>query len=54
MVRILTKDNVAELLNMADALEYVEEAYKQLTLQKLCQFTKKILKNIICPLSWQK
>ena len=31
MVRILTKDNVAELLNMADALEYVEEAYKQLT-----------------------
>ena len=32
MVRILTKDNVAELLNMADALEYVEEAYKQLTL----------------------
>ena len=32
MVRILTKDNVSELLNMADALEYVEEAYKQLTL----------------------
>jgi ornithine cyclodeaminase len=32
MVRILTKDNVAELLNMTDALEYVEEAYKQLTL----------------------
>lgn len=32
MVRILTKSNVAELLNMADALEYVEEAYKQLTL----------------------
>ena len=32
MVRILTKANVAELLNMADALEYVEEAYKQLTL----------------------
>jgi ornithine cyclodeaminase/alanine dehydrogenase-like protein (mu-crystallin family) len=32
MVRILTKDNVAELLNMADALEYVEDAYKQLTL----------------------
>jgi len=32
MVRILTKDNVADLLNMADALEYVEEAYKQLTL----------------------
>ena len=34
MVRILTKANVAELLNMADALEYVEEAYKQLTLGK--------------------
>jgi len=34
MVRILTKVNVAELLNMADALEYVEEAYKQLTLGK--------------------
>ena len=32
MVRILTKDNVSELLNMADALEYVEKAYKQLTL----------------------
>ena len=32
MVRILTKDNVAELLNMPDALEYVEDAYKQLTL----------------------
>ena len=32
MVRILTKENVAHLLNMADALEYVEEAYKQLTL----------------------
>ena len=32
MVRILTKANVAELLNMVDALEYVEEAYKQLTL----------------------
>ena len=32
MVRILTKADVAELLNMADALEYVEEAYKQLTL----------------------
>jgi ornithine cyclodeaminase/alanine dehydrogenase-like protein (mu-crystallin family) len=32
MVRILTKTNVAELLNMADALDYVEEAYKQLTL----------------------
>ncbi|MFX0009907.1 MAG: ornithine cyclodeaminase family protein [Candidatus Hermodarchaeota archaeon] len=34
MVRILTKDNVSELLNMADALKYVEEAYKQLTLGK--------------------
>ena len=34
MVRILTKENVAELLNMVDALEYVEEAYKQLTLGK--------------------
>ena len=32
MVRILTKENVNELLNMSDALEYVEEAYKQLTL----------------------
>jgi ornithine cyclodeaminase/alanine dehydrogenase-like protein (mu-crystallin family) len=32
MVRILTKENVNELLTMPDALEYVEEAYKQLTL----------------------
>jgi len=32
MVRILTKENVAQLLNMSDALKYVEEAYKQLTL----------------------
>ncbi|MFW9819803.1 MAG: ornithine cyclodeaminase family protein [Candidatus Thorarchaeota archaeon] len=32
MVRILTKEDVAELLNMPDALDYVEEAYKQLTL----------------------
>jgi alanine dehydrogenase len=32
MVRILTKENVSELLNMPDALNYVEEAYKQLTL----------------------
>ncbi len=32
MVRILTKQNVAQLLNMQDALKYVEEAYKQLTL----------------------
>lgn len=32
MVRILTKANVVDLLDMADALEYVEEAYKQLTL----------------------
>jgi len=32
MVRLLTKENVAQLLNMADALNYVEEAYKQLTL----------------------
>ncbi len=32
MVRILTKENVASLLNMQDALKYVEEAYKQLTL----------------------
>ena len=32
MVRILTKENVEELLNMADALKYVEEAYKQLSL----------------------
>ncbi|MFX1281646.1 MAG: ornithine cyclodeaminase family protein [Promethearchaeota archaeon] len=32
MVRILTLENVKELLNMQDALNYVEEAYKQLTL----------------------
>ncbi|MFW9929848.1 MAG: ornithine cyclodeaminase family protein [Candidatus Thorarchaeota archaeon] len=32
MVRILSKDNVNELLTMEDALKYVEEAYKQLTL----------------------
>jgi alanine dehydrogenase len=32
MVRILTKSNVEELLNMEDALKYVEEAYKQLSL----------------------
>ena len=32
MVRILTKQNVNQLLTMADALKYVEEAYKQLTL----------------------
>lgn len=32
MVRILTKENVTQLLTMPDALEYVEEAYKQLTL----------------------
>ncbi len=32
MVRILTKENVNQLLTMPDALEYVEEAYKQLTL----------------------
>ena len=32
MVRILTKENVSQLLTMADALKYVEEAYKQLTL----------------------
>ncbi len=32
MVRILTKENVADLLTMPDALEYVEEAYKQLIL----------------------
>jgi len=32
MVRVLTRDNVLELLNMPDALNYVEEAYKQLTL----------------------
>ena len=39
MVRILTKANVAELLNMEDALEYVEEAYKQLTLECVCSTT---------------
>ncbi|MHA1191908.1 MAG: ornithine cyclodeaminase family protein [Promethearchaeota archaeon] len=32
MVRLLSKQDVNELLNMADALEYVEEAYKQLSL----------------------
>ncbi|MFX0028727.1 MAG: ornithine cyclodeaminase family protein [Candidatus Hermodarchaeota archaeon] len=32
MVRILTLENVKELLTMQDALNYVEEAYKQLTL----------------------
>ncbi|MFX1556111.1 MAG: ornithine cyclodeaminase family protein [Promethearchaeota archaeon] len=32
MVRILTKSNVEQLLNMEDALKYVEEAYKQLSL----------------------
>ena len=32
MVRILTKENVASLLTMQDALKYVEKAYKQLTL----------------------
>jgi len=32
MVLILTKENVAKLLTMPDALAYVEEAYKQLTL----------------------
>lgn len=32
MVRILTKQNVTQLLTMPDALEYVEEAYKQLSL----------------------
>ncbi len=32
MVRILTKENVNQLLTMPDTLEYVEEAYKQLTL----------------------
>jgi ornithine cyclodeaminase/alanine dehydrogenase-like protein (mu-crystallin family) len=34
MVRILTKQDVFELLSMNDALKYVEEAYKQLTLGK--------------------
>ena len=32
MVRLLTKEDVAKLLTMPDALNYVEEAYKQLTL----------------------
>jgi len=32
MVRILSLENVKELLTMKDALNYVEEAYKQLTL----------------------
>ena len=32
MVRILSKEEVNELLTMEDALKYVEEAYKQLTL----------------------
>jgi ornithine cyclodeaminase/alanine dehydrogenase-like protein (mu-crystallin family) len=32
MVRLLTKEDVAVLLNMPNALDYVEEAYKQLTL----------------------
>jgi alanine dehydrogenase len=32
MVRLLTKEDVAKLLNMPDALDYVEEAYKQLIL----------------------
>jgi ornithine cyclodeaminase len=32
MVRILSKQDVAQLLNMQDALAYVEEAYKQLVL----------------------
>ena len=32
MVRLLSKQDVNELLNMDDALEYVEEAYKQLSL----------------------
>jgi len=32
MVRILTLENVKKLLTMQDALNYVEEAYKQLTL----------------------
>jgi len=34
MVRILSKVNVAELLTMQDALNYVEDAYRQLTLGK--------------------
>ena len=32
MVRIITKQDVFNLLSMSDALKYVEEAYKQLTL----------------------
>ncbi|MDX1799221.1 MAG: hypothetical protein R3255_11280, partial [Candidatus Lokiarchaeia archaeon] len=32
MVRLLTKEDVAALLDMPEALDYVEEAYKQLTL----------------------
>ncbi|MFX0005063.1 MAG: hypothetical protein ACFE9C_00610 [Candidatus Hodarchaeota archaeon] len=32
MVRFLTKENVAKLLTLRDALNYVEEAYKQLIL----------------------
>ncbi|MHA2362935.1 MAG: ornithine cyclodeaminase family protein [Candidatus Hodarchaeales archaeon] len=32
MVRILSKDDVNQLLTMKDALQYVEEAYKQLVL----------------------
>ncbi|MFX0007061.1 MAG: ornithine cyclodeaminase family protein [Promethearchaeota archaeon] len=32
MVKLLTKEDVAGLLNMPEALEYVEEAYKQLIL----------------------
>ena len=32
MVRIITKQDVFNLLSMPDALKYVEEAYKQLTL----------------------
>lgn len=32
MVRILSKIDVSQLLNMSDALKYVEEAYKQLSL----------------------
>ena len=32
MVRIISKSEVGQLLTMADALEYVENAYKQLTL----------------------
>ncbi len=32
MVRIISKSDVSKLLTMADALKYVEDAYKQLTL----------------------